>query len=590
MRITERRLRTLIRLQLLNEALIDRLVQKYPGEAPVLLKVSNAGVSNTGLDWYARLLQTSWGDYEEVADVIPTLLAFDKNKNAIAARARAGELYVPNYAYAKYSADINAYENIADIRMMINHLEERQRTKKEKEDIKRSQTTYVYKGPQFNVVMPHTVESSCFWGMETKWCTAATKSQNLFLSYVARNRSDIVLYYIVKKGANPRDDPYAKMSVGYVNGVPQLRGENGGVSVNVKNVGLGVEDLEEELGAEYEPIMTAMNKHAGAIEGKHPAKRQMEDAAKSLDLFKKYTRGMGPEEERDFINQILKGYPVSKELGMHLATHNNQTIRELVTSKAGPDVASWMLKNDKAIWVAASALEHAGDSALLDTYARDPNEFFKRFPKDVSRYENSDVYRSITENPHASISTLQHLMNVWPDAKHYIAEAETSNPELLMSIYKKEPYSGVPEGYGDLSPIYSRFAENSKVPSNILSHMLNTLLKENISPDDGTSQLLRKILRNPMLRYAELRKAAFRVDDGSMFGDILANPGVTSELIQEFWDKRSHLLMKTAWTLLRLAAHKKTPKKILFYLAQSPKFVDTAIKEQAMETLKNRGK
>ena len=106
---------------------------------------------------------------------------------------------------------------------------------------------------------------------------------------MARNRSDIVLYYIIKKGANPRDDPYAKMSVGYVNGVPQLRGENGGVSVNVKNVGLGVEDLEEELGAEYEQIMAAMNKHAGAIEGKHPAKRQMEDAAKSLDLFKKYT-------------------------------------------------------------------------------------------------------------------------------------------------------------------------------------------------------------------------------------------------------------------------------------------------------------
>ena len=134
MKIRERRLRTFVRMHLLQEAFIDRLLQKYPDDANVLLKVSNAGVSNAGLDWYARLLQTNWGDYEEVEDVIPTLLAFDKNKNSIAARARAGDLYIPGYSYARYSADINEYENVADLRKMINHLESKQRGKKEKEE------------------------------------------------------------------------------------------------------------------------------------------------------------------------------------------------------------------------------------------------------------------------------------------------------------------------------------------------------------------------------------------------------------------------------------------------------------------------
>ena len=138
--ITERKLRTIIRMQLIQEAFIDRLLQKVdnPRHREDLLYASNAGLSNSTLQWLLKVFRENTdpdGDhhYEPMEDMVPTLRSFEKNKSSIAARARARELYDPDHdPESFYSADINTFEYVHAIRDMLNHLEHQQRSKKEK--------------------------------------------------------------------------------------------------------------------------------------------------------------------------------------------------------------------------------------------------------------------------------------------------------------------------------------------------------------------------------------------------------------------------------------------------------------------------
>lgn len=59
--------------------------------------------------------------------------------------------------------------------------------------------TLVYDGPEWKIVIPHTVEASMFFGRNTRWCTAAKKN-NMFNVYA----KDGPLYIILEKKANKR--------------------------------------------------------------------------------------------------------------------------------------------------------------------------------------------------------------------------------------------------------------------------------------------------------------------------------------------------------------------------------------------------
>ena len=152
--ISEIALRRYVRSHLLREAYVDRLAKSNPEYAEKLLHAANKGVSNAGLQWLLRHFKTEdaqgYGeeDKEPIDDIIPVLIDFDKNKASIGARARGDN---PG---GIFNADINHYKNVGALRYMFQELHKKQRDKREKEDIKRSQTTYVYKGPKFNVVMP----------------------------------------------------------------------------------------------------------------------------------------------------------------------------------------------------------------------------------------------------------------------------------------------------------------------------------------------------------------------------------------------------------------------------------------------------
>lgn len=59
----------------------------------------------------------------------------------------------------------------------------------------------VHNDAEVKIVIPHTVEASCFFGRNTEWCTAATTSDNMFDDY---NKSG-TLYIILYKKENRRE-------------------------------------------------------------------------------------------------------------------------------------------------------------------------------------------------------------------------------------------------------------------------------------------------------------------------------------------------------------------------------------------------
>jgi ankyrin repeat protein len=273
------------------EGKAEELVRNEPG----LQTAYNQGIRNPVLlNWISKAAKQ-----EPMEDVIPVALAFEKNKQRLAQK------------------DIGFYKTAGQLRQAMENLG--RSGKEERIQLKQNETTKIGQFGEWLVVMPHTRESSCQWGKGTTWCTAATHSKNLFLSYAGRRKQNIILYYLIRRGADSMQDPNSKISVGFVDGRPVMDGRHGGLTVNAKNDGVTEPALKQILGDQYVPIMGAMSEHSKGMGGKHPAKQQMEAIARSGDpkVLEKYTSGMNPQEKKDFLGELIR-YELSEQMITHL--------------------------------------------------------------------------------------------------------------------------------------------------------------------------------------------------------------------------------------------------------------------------------
>ena len=286
--ITSSKLKQIILERLFSEGQAEDLLAKFPELQPAY----DAGIRNAQ---YLQWIQKRRGG-EPVEDIVGVVQAFDDAK--------------PRFKAKGMSPDIYAYKTPALLRQTLEDLGGSKEA--ESRRLKDEEVTYLGEFGNWVVAMPHTRESSCQLGKGTTWCTAATQSKNLFLSYVASSNRNIILYYIIKKGADSRKDSTAKLSVGFINGEPNwLSGRDGGVSVDSNNRGLNERKLKRILDSNFQPIMDAMTEHAKKIGGKHPVRDHMKKIAKSKDpsVIDKYTRGMETEERVEFLEQVLELEP-----------------------------------------------------------------------------------------------------------------------------------------------------------------------------------------------------------------------------------------------------------------------------------------
>ena len=398
MRITRKQLLRIITETILLEGQAENLVVKFPELKPAY----DAGIKNPQhLQWIQKRRAG-----EPVEDIIGVVQTF----NSVKQRLKATGM----------SPDIFTYKTPALLRQALEDLGGSKGA--ETRRLKDEETTYLGTFGEWIVAMPHTRESSCQLGKGTTWCTAATQSQNLFLSYVARKDQDIVLYYLIRKGADPRQDSTAKLSVGFVNGEPVLDGKDGHVSVDANNKGLDQKRLSNILGDQLEPIMTAMKENAGSIEGKHPAKKQMQKIAKSKDpsVIDKYVRGMKEDERKDFLVKLLNFEP-SPEILAKLYDDKNLDIRAAVARNPfTPPQILVKLSDDEDSYV---RMVVAGNPST-------PPEILVKLSDD----EDSYVRMAVAGNPSTPPQFLAKLSN---DENEYVRAAIARNPSTPPQILAK---------------------------------------------------------------------------------------------------------------------------------------------------------
>lgn len=112
--------------------------------------------------------------------------------------------------------DLNKIKTYAELQAIV-FAAERKKTqqdqkKKEEEELKKAakeSTEFVAKTPYHLVVRPLSKEASCHWGMGTKWCISATRSQNYFDQYTSEGAA---FFFLLAK-RKEIDPAYKKIAV-----------------------------------------------------------------------------------------------------------------------------------------------------------------------------------------------------------------------------------------------------------------------------------------------------------------------------------------------------------------------------------------
>lgn len=239
---------------------------------------------------YQLFILTKKTEEESISQTWKLVQIFEKKKDALKNKGN--------------STDINSYDSSSHLRLALESLGESNQEKKTR--VVEKETSYIFSDNEHIVVMPHTTESSVHWGRETTWCTAATQSANLFFSYVGKKDSDIILYYVIKKKGNPKENPQDKLSIATKSGKIILRGDNGGLSVDASNNGLTHKSLKEILGQKKDIILNKIVDHSKQVGEKHPAKEHMKALSNNWKKIEKHIKEMDKFQKDDFLRNAIE--------------------------------------------------------------------------------------------------------------------------------------------------------------------------------------------------------------------------------------------------------------------------------------------
>ena len=134
--------------------------------------------------------------YEDIASrAIPELLKYK------------ALLKKPNLTPPLTIRDMNQIKGLTSLEEIVDQYQEKETTsnkelenKEEQNFFNTNQAELIYNDSQVKVVVPKTKAASCFFGINTKWCTAAKSSNNMFDEY----NTDGPLYIVLFKKENKR--------------------------------------------------------------------------------------------------------------------------------------------------------------------------------------------------------------------------------------------------------------------------------------------------------------------------------------------------------------------------------------------------
>ena len=458
----------------------------------------------------------------------------------------------------------------------------------------------------WSVAMPHNTAASCELGTtdgvpDTTWCTARTgdNAQNLFLSYTARNTSNMILFYVFQPGVDARENPNAKLSIGFINGKPHFDGKFGGITVNAKNAGLSKSEFEDLLGEETAEIfLEKMEEKAAQHEGKHPAKKEIEALTQNLPALQvKVQSFRKKDEQEDFVRMALHSPTATEECVRYLLSFVEEDkyyhVREALRGETfSPGMAMMAAKGLPEFWASLArhrnmtpeaarilstkpsleilfnlannvntppdVLERLGDLADYDIdHYGDVKQLYhsENIPPQIAEQlvtaDNAYEIFSAMQIPNLSETTFRRLENEILEKLH---EAENA-PLTGMSFddEEQEKPKGISEDLEDL-----RFlVNNPRLSEHFLQEIINLNLRFNSVY--VTMAANRNLPEKIAAQLAAMNKAP-------IWSRLAGNPSVTTNVIRSLFDP-SNTLRPTPDVTWRLMSNPSTPSDVLEKLA-----------------------
>jgi hypothetical protein len=177
---------------LLFEGRLEDIQKRYPGKEEDVQRLASSDPSGNMkyLEWMAKQVLKLDEPAEEVVELVGI---FHKVVNKLKIK------------------DLNGYKTLGDLRSAVEELggDLRSGTAKRREAKANAET--IYDDDNFFVVLPHDKEASQHYGAGSKWCIAATQSQNYYQSYSSRS---IGFFFIIDKHGKP-SDPMHKVALAF---------------------------------------------------------------------------------------------------------------------------------------------------------------------------------------------------------------------------------------------------------------------------------------------------------------------------------------------------------------------------------------
>jgi hypothetical protein len=513
------------------------------------------------------------------SDALPTVKLFSTKEAAITQKWKSNEQFKKSVFDDELFSDTGESFSPADpTKLTVDQLERLlalSERKKQRFDIDAGsssvETDRVGKVGRWNIWMPTTRENSCkiagydpvTMKEKTTWCTARMSGSNLFYNYIGRQGSEITLFYIIA------DDPKLDsdwLSVGFVNGRPELKGQNGGLSVDRSNKGLTDKSLITILGSDHKQIMQMMVRKNESLGGRHPSRSKVEAAAQSVNALQDLIRGLSEEEEEDLLFVVLDEDKISKEVFTQLVNHKNAKISQrAVENEDIPAELLAQLGSHESVNVRRSIARHTKTPAeTLIQLSKDknqfvrqqvaqnknvPNEVFVQFAKD----ESEEIRSIVAKNPSTPVEILaQFAEDESANVRGIVAQKENVPPEILTKLAK------------DTSKIVrQQVARNENVPAKALSWLAR----------DTTEWIRDAAASNPNTPQETLTQLAKDADDDVRMS-VALNPNASVEAFDQLAKDKFEMVRK------QTARNKNTPPEILTKLAKD---VSLAVQQSVAE-------
>ena len=181
-------------LAVLDEAQIDDAIKNNPGDIGAALQFHFKNIKPKYLNWAIKELKRlkHEGVFSDVHLLAKDIEDFDKfaTMNLIA------------------NKDIGSYKDWLEVSQAVDDANLKKRNIDRKKEGK-GQSNKLFEDDNFLVIEPQSEAASCAYGKGTKWCIAATDTQNHWNHYAEANGNKF-LFVINKK--KPSSDPYSKVA------------------------------------------------------------------------------------------------------------------------------------------------------------------------------------------------------------------------------------------------------------------------------------------------------------------------------------------------------------------------------------------